>query len=88
MASGTLRAAGKLFRGVCAGFATMILSSTPASAAANYQTGHIADTTFLGEAVMVRLDSGQPDNCAGTAWGWIKVPVANKGMSAFVIGLC
>lgn len=65
----------------------MCFAAHAANAASNYQTGHIADVTFLGDAVMLRLDSGQPDNCTGTAWGWIKVPVANKSMSAFVIGL-
>lgn len=70
-----------------AAIAALCCASQSSTAAANYQTGHITDVTFLGDAVMLRLDSGQPDNCAGTAWGWIKVPVANKSMSAFVIGL-
>ena len=70
-----------------AAIAALSFASQSATAAANYQSGHIADVTFLGDAVMLRLDSGQPDNCTGTAWGWIKVPVANKSMSAFVIGL-
>lgn len=70
-----------------AAIAALSFASQSATAAANYQTGHIIDVTLLADAVMLRLDSGQPDNCTGTAWGWIKVPVANKNMSSFVIGL-
>ena len=87
MKAGKTRVMRRLMSGIATSVVVMTLGATPSRAAANYMTGHIADVTFLADAVMLRLDSGQPDNCTGTAWGWIKVPVANKNMSALVLGL-
>ena len=61
--------------------------SSVALAQPTYVTGHINDVTFAWDAVLIRVDAGLPDNCAGTSYGWMKIPVENKSMNAFVIGL-
>jgi hypothetical protein len=50
-------------------------------------SGHISNVTFTGDYVMIMVDAGLPGNCAGTSWGWMKIPPENKAMNAFVIGL-
>jgi hypothetical protein len=67
--------------------AALSLPMRPAQAAPGYISGHISNVTFAGDWVMVMVDAGLPDNCAGTSWGWMKIPPENKAMSAFVIGL-
>jgi hypothetical protein len=59
----------------------------PAFAAPLYISGHISNVTFANDWVMIMMDAGLPDNCSGTAWGWMKIPPENKAMTAFVIGL-
>jgi hypothetical protein len=61
--------------------------SAGAQTAPAYVSGHISNVTFAGDSVMIMVDAGLPDNCAGTGWGWMKVPSESKYMSAFVIGL-
>jgi hypothetical protein len=76
---------GKL-RGVAAA-AILTLMTHSAQAAPTYLTGRINDVTFSWDWVMIRLDAGIPDNCAGTPSGWMKVQPEYKAMTAFVIGL-
>jgi hypothetical protein len=66
--------------GLAAGSGTALAQPT-------YITGHINDVTFVWDAVLIRIDAGLPDNCAGTSYGWMKIPVENKSMNAFVVGL-
>ncbi len=56
-------------------------------AAATYLNGHINDVTFVADEVLVRMDTGVPDNCAGTLDSWIRIPPVNKPMVAFIVGL-
>lgn len=53
--------------------------------AENYQPGIINNITTIPEGVLLMLDSGPPTNCAGTAYGWMLVPEANKTMVATVL---
>jgi len=64
-----------------------LAGSASAQTAQGYTSGHISNVTFVEDYVMVMVDAGLPGNCAGTSWGWMKIPVANKSMAAFVIGL-
>ena len=67
---------------------TAILSGhASAQIAPTYVSGRIIDVTFAQDFVMIRVDTGLPDNCVGTAWGWMKVAPENKAMTAFVVGL-
>lgn len=58
-----------------------------ANASTTYQVGRINNVTFSGDSVLIRLDSGLPDNCTGTASGWMLVPASAKPIQTFVIGL-
>ena len=64
-----------------------ITLSASVSAAPTYISGHIYDVTFAGDSVMIRIDTGLPDNCVGSPYGWIKIPPEDKPMAAFVVGL-
>jgi hypothetical protein len=33
------------------------------------------------------MDSGLPDNCVGSAYGWMAIPSTHKTMTALVLGL-
>jgi hypothetical protein len=63
------------------------ITQAPAQTAQSYTSGHINNVTFAGDFVMIMVDAGLPGNCAGTSWGWMKIPPENKAMSAFVLGL-
>jgi hypothetical protein len=65
----------------------LAFASGAAIAQPTYVSGHINDITFAWDAVLIRVDAGLPDNCAGTSYGWMKIPVENKSMNAFVVGL-
>jgi len=58
-----------------------------AQTAPTYVSGHISNVTFAGDYVMIMVDAGLPDNCAGTPWGWMRIPPEYKPMIAFVTGL-
>jgi hypothetical protein len=61
--------------------------SAQAQTSTGYTSGHISNVTFVDDYVMIMVDAGLPGNCAGTSWGWMKIPVASKAMAAFVVGL-
>jgi hypothetical protein len=65
----------------------LVVASGAANAQPTYVSGHINDITFAWDALLLRVDAGLPDNCAGTSYGWMKIPVENKSMNAFVVGL-
>lgn len=73
------------------GAAVVVLgfAATPmtANASTTYQVGRINNVTFAGDGVFIQLDSGLPDNCIGTASGWMLVPASAKPLQAFVTGL-
>ena len=73
-------------RVTCALIGLCVAAGT-ASAADTYLHGHINNVTFAGESLMIKLDAGLPDNCAGTSYGWMEIPATYKSMTAFVIGL-
>lgn len=58
-----------------------------AIAAPTYQDGRINNVAFVGSSVFIQLDSGLPDNCAGTPAGWMIITDSRKPMQSFVMGL-
>jgi hypothetical protein len=64
-----------------------LLQTAVAQTSTFYTSGHISNVTFVSDYVMIMVDAGLPGNCTGTSWGWMKIPVANKAMEAFVVGL-
>jgi len=70
-----------------ASVASAFVAST-AIAAAYYQTGHLSNVLFpAGDLVLISLDSGLPDNCAGTPNGMMMIPASEKTMKASILSL-
>lgn len=67
--------------------ALITLVSTNALADAANQNGRINNITVAGNTVLIRLDTGLPDNCTGTPYGWMQVPEASKVMQSLVLGM-
>lgn len=67
--------------------AVMVLASTSAAAYDTYQGGRITNVSVAGNTVLIMLDSGMPDNCAGSPYGWMQVPETNKVMQSLVLGM-
>lgn len=67
--------------------AALISGNARAQTAPGYVSGHVSNVTFAGDSTMIMVDAGLPGNCAGTSWGWMKIPPENKAMNAFVLGL-
>ena len=59
----------------------------PCVAEATWKTGHINNITVAVDDVLVKLDSGLPDNCTSTAFGWLLIPSSAKATKAFVLAL-
>jgi hypothetical protein len=67
--------------------AVMALASTSAAAYDSYQAGRITNLTVAGNTILIMLDTGMPDNCAGTPSGWLQIPEASKVMQALALGI-
>ena len=52
-----------------------------------HQDGRISNITVVGNTVLLMLDTGMPDNCAGSPHGWMQIPEANKVMQSLVLGM-
>lgn len=51
----------------------------------NYQFGKISDITVTAAGVMVKMDSGLPDNCAGTPFGWMLIEQKYTALTSVVL---
>jgi hypothetical protein len=67
--------------------AVLAMTVQTAGAASDFVTGRITASSFVGTTIFIRVDTGLPDNCAGTPFGWMVIPATAKPMAAFVIGL-
>jgi hypothetical protein len=65
----------------------LLLPAPAARAESYYVLGSITGITYMDDTVLVQLSSGVPGNCAGTPYGWMRVPPSNRAMIAFVTGL-
>jgi hypothetical protein len=70
------------------------LFCAPTALAASYsETGHIVAMSVVDgnggppNGVVISLDSGLPDNCSGTPFGWMWVPAGSSVIAAYVLGL-
>ena len=59
----------------------------PCVAGPTWQTGHINNIAVAGDDIVLKLDSGLPDNCTGTAFGWMLIPSSAKATKALVLAL-
>lgn len=65
----------------------VMLSTTSAIAGQSNITGNISNSTFIRGGTLFMLDSGLPDNCYGSPWGWIKVKDEDKSLSRVIAAL-
>jgi len=59
--------------------------ASPAFSGANWIGGNIIDITSATQGLMVRIDAGVPDNCAGTFFGWMLIPDSARTMVAVTL---
>jgi len=67
--------------------ACLVAAPLSIHAAPTYMSGRIVNISFAGDSIFIMLDTGLPDNCAGTPFGWMVIPSGAKAMQAFVVGL-
>ena len=60
----------------------LVLFCGYAGAGETYLAGYVVNMTSLPEGLMIMLDTGVPDNCEGTPYGWMIIPEDNKTMVA------
>jgi hypothetical protein len=63
------------------------LISMPALAGPYYLGGNVSNMTTTAQGVYIMLDSGVPENCKGTPYGWMVIREANKTMAAAVLAM-
>ncbi|WP_283130807.1 hypothetical protein [Enterovibrio norvegicus] len=54
-------------------------------AAADYQSGKIKNLTGVTSGIMIMMDSGLPDNCAGTPYGWMLIKQEHKALTSVIL---
>jgi hypothetical protein len=64
------------------GLAGCVAMPGGAISASSWQSGNISNITSIPGGLMIMLDSGMPDNCAGSPFGWMLIPEANKTIIA------
>lgn len=75
------------FRAILAAASFTLATSLPARAAETWLQGTLSEVTTVPEGLLIRLDNGQPTQCAGTPFGWMLIPEANKTMLAMTMML-
>jgi len=63
---------------------TLAISSLGQSAE-YYQTGKIKNLTAVTQGIMINMDTGQPDNCEGTPYGWLLIKQEHTAISSVVL---
>lgn len=68
-----------------------VFCAAPAIAGSNFEAGHIVAMSAVDgnggppNGLVIRLDSGLPDNCSGTPFGWMWVPASSSVITAYVL---
>jgi hypothetical protein len=57
----------------------------PAFAPASWLGGNIINVTSWPGGLMIALDTGLPDNCLGSPYGWMKIAETSKTMIAVTL---
>jgi hypothetical protein len=70
----------KLILGLCS-----LTFACPAFAPPSWLGGNIINVTSVSGGLMIILDTGLPDNCLGTPYGWMKIPETSKTMIAVTL---
>lgn len=61
------------------------LLQAPLHAAEDYLSGNIINLTSGTSGLMIQLDSGIPNNCRGTPYGWILIKEENKAITSVAL---
>ncbi len=64
-------------------FALMV--SISSYAGSSYVSGNITNLTAVKSGVMIMLDSGLPDNCSGSPYGWMLIKQSNTAITSVVL---
>lgn len=64
-------------------FGLMLSLSTHAGS--GHQFGKISNLTAVTGGIMIMLDSGLPDNCAGSPYGWMLIKQSNTAITSVVL---
>jgi len=59
--------------------------ASPAFSGPNWVSGNITQITSVSIGLMIMLDSGLPDNCVGTPYGWMLIPDSAKSIVALTL---
>ncbi|KAB0482191.1 hypothetical protein F7Q91_04180 [Vibrio chagasii] len=59
--------------------------SIPSFANENYQNGKIKNLTVTTAGIMIMMDTGQPNNCAGTPYGWLLIKQEYTALTSVVL---
>lgn len=62
-----------------------LLVAYPTLSSPSWQAGNISAVTSWSGGLMITLDSGLPDNCAGTPYGWMTIAQTSKTMIAVAL---
>ncbi len=65
----------------------VLLSPLSSFAGPHYLGGNIKNITTNTQGMLIMLDSGVPDNCAGTASGWMQINKEDSTMTALVLAM-
>ncbi len=65
----------------------VILVSAQAQGAQNHLNGNISNFTATVGGLMIMLDAGIPDNCAGTPYGWMMIKQEHTTLTSTVLAL-
>jgi hypothetical protein len=63
----------------------ILFVTAPAFGGPDYISGTIINYTAVSGGLLIMFDSGIPDNCAGTPYGWIIIPETEKTMLAMAL---
>ena len=63
----------------------LTMMSVGTLAGPHYQSGNISNLTAEPEGIMIMLDSGLPDNCKGSLYGWMQIKKEDTPISSVVL---
>ena len=66
-------------------FIFLFTVTTQVIAGPNYQGGKIKNLTAVTSGIMISLDSGLPDNCEGTPYGWMLIKQEYAAITSVVL---
>ncbi len=63
----------------------IVITAIQAIAGPNWNSGNVTNYTAIQGGILIMLDTGVPDNCAGTPYGWMIVAEEDKALTAMVL---